>query len=128
MAYRIKRKHKRLTKAEVRRVSGGKYWIMGRETDEHLLNDIGVVLGPKQVDSLGRVKRAKGLVVWGQCTIPDIKKMTRCIPKFMWGADCPDHIMKDRVRERGHTVAEVDWLDEKFRKEVEADEEPNKTV
>ncbi len=116
------RKRKRLTKAEARRLSGGKYWVMGPEVDESILESLGVTLGSKQVDSKGRVKRAKGLVVWGQCTIPDIKKLTRHIPKFMWGPDCPDHIAKDLVRDRGHKVAEVDWDDLKFRKEVGADE------
>jgi len=116
--------------AEARRLSGGKYWIMGCETDESILVSLGVTLGPKQVDSLGRVKRAKGLVVWGQCTIPDTKKLTRQlfaakdISKFMWGPDCPDYIAKDLVRERGHKVAEVDcWDDPKFRKEVRVDED-----
>ena len=128
MAFRIKRKRKRLTKAEIRRLSDGKYWIMGRERHEILLKGLGVALGPKQVDSLGRVKRVRGLVVWGKCTIPDINKMTPYQHHtFIWGLDCPDHVMKDRVRKRGHTVAEVDWLDEKFRKEVGADEEKNKT-
>jgi len=120
----LKKAKRRWSRAEARRLSSDKYWIMGLETDEGILESItGITLGPKQVDSLGRVKRAKGLVVWGQCSIVDTKKLTPYIPQFMWGPDCPDHIAKDLVRERGHTVAEVDWSNEKFRKEVGADEE-----
>ncbi len=118
-----KRKHKWL-KRDAQQLSNGKYWIMGFETDEGILESIsGVTLGPKQVDSLGRVKRVKGLVVWGQCSISNTKKLTPYIPQFMWGPDCPDHIAKDLVRDRGHKVAEVDWDDPKFRKEVGADED-----
>ena len=135
---RIKRKKQhKFTKAEARRLSGGKYWIMGLETKEALLIQLGVELGPKQVDKVGRVKRARGMVVWGQCTISDMKALKPYWRKtFFWGPDCPDHIMKDRVQARRapqlqpdgsikqvpHHIAEVDWMDEEFRKTVGADE------
>ena len=137
--FRIKRKkpHK-FSKSEALRLSGGKYWIMGLETSEALLTQLGVELGPKQVDKVGRVKRARGLVVWGQCTISDLKTLRPYWKTtFLWGPDCPDNIMKDRVRARQtsqlqadgsikkvpHEIAEVDWMDEEFRKKVRADEE-----
>jgi len=135
----IKRKRRKLTRADAMRLSGGMYWIIGRETDEDLLKELGVEVGPKQVDTLGRVKRAKGLVTWGQCKIPDLKRLQPYWRRqFFWGPDCPDHIAKDLVRSRTHLVkvkgkteldrrpnivAEVDWLDPEFRKKVGADEE-----
>ena len=121
-SFRIKRKQHKFTKAEVLRLSGGKYWIMGLETSEQLLLQLDVKLGPKQVDKMGRVKRARGMVVWGSCSIPDLKALEPYWKKtFVWGLDCPDHIMKNRVRARSHEISEVDWSDEKFRKKVGAD-------
>ncbi len=120
--FKVKRKRKKLTRAEALRLSGGKYWIMGLESDAAVLVRLGVELGPKTLDEKGRVKRAKGLVVWGQCTIPDTGALDPYSKSFIWGPDCPDHIMKDRVRARGHDVSEVDWDDPIFRKMVEADE------
>lgn len=136
--FRIKQKKPKFSKAEALRLSGGKYWIMGIETSETLLTQLGVELGPKQVDKVGRVKRARGMVVWGQCTIPDLKTLRPYWKTtFFWGPDCPDNIMKDRVRARRapqlqldgsikkvpHKIAEVDWMDEEFRKKVGADKE-----
>lgn len=125
--FKIKRKRKKLTRAEALRLSKGKYWIMGLEADEFVLVSLGVELGPKKLDEKGRIKRAKGLVVWGQCTIPDTSALTPYSKAFLWGPDCPDHIVKDQVHKRGHTVAELDWDDELFRKKVGADEEPKET-
>lgn len=94
---------------------------MGREVDASVLVRLGVELGPKELDEQGRVKRVKCLVVWGQCTILDTGALEPYSKSFIWGPDCPDHIMKDRVRKRRHTVAELDWDDAEFRKKVGAD-------
>lgn len=133
-SFRIRRKRHKFTKAEALRLSGGKYWIMGREVDEKVLVDLGVELGPKVVDDQGRIKRAKGMVVWGQCDITDLPGLKPYWKvRFIWGPDCPDNVMKDRVRARvdygtmkgtPHTVAEANWSDPEFRKEVGADVEP----
>ncbi len=133
--FRIKLKSKKLTRAAALRLSCGKYWIMGREIDAFVLARLGIELGPKAVDKQGRVKRAKGLVVWGQCTIPNVEELGQYNKSFAWGPDCPDHVAKDLVRARvdrvlqsdgtskdvPHEVSELDWDDESFRKKVGAD-------
>ncbi len=121
--FKIKRKPKKLTREEALRLSGGKYWIMGLESDAAVLVRLGVELGPKALDEKGRVKLAKGLVVWGQCTIPDTAVLEPYSKSFIWGPDCPDHVAKGLVYGRGHEVAELDWADELFRKKVGADDE-----
>ncbi len=120
--FKVKRKPKKLTRAVALRLSGGKYWVMGREIDAFVLARLGVELGPKAVDKKGRVKRVKGLVVWAQCIIPNVKALGPYSKSFMWGPDCPDEVAKDQVRNRGHEVSELDWDDESFRKKVGADE------
>ncbi len=121
--FRIKRKKpNKLTRAAALRLSGGKYWIMGREDDAFVLMRLGIALGPKAVDEKGRVKRVKGLVVWGQCTIPNVGELGPYSKSFAWGPDCPDEVAKAQVRKRGHKVSELDWDDESFRKKVGADE------
>ncbi len=111
------RKPKKLTRAAARKLSGGKFWLVAREVDEDKLNALsGVTLGTKQVDDEGRVKRARGLVTWGQCTITDegFRLLDSGFGKrYMWGPDCPDHIAKDLVRKRDHKVVEFDWKNDR---------------
>jgi len=129
-------KKKRLARleADALLLSGGKYWVMGLQTDEDVLTELGITLGPLQLDDRGRVKRARGLVVWGRCTIPDRRRLKG--KPFFWGPDVPDNVAKDKVRKRvdyvrqadgsmkaiPHKVSEFDWNDPKTRKEVGADE------
>ncbi len=107
------RKPKKLTRAAARKLSGGKFWLVAAEADEDALNALeGVTLGTKQVDDEGRVKRARGLVTWGQCTITDagFKLLDAGFGKrYIWGPDCPDHIAKARAEEDQHEISEFDW-------------------
>ncbi len=110
---RKRSKPKKLTRAQARKLSGGKFWLVAAEADEDALNALpGVTLGTKQVDDEGIIKSAAGLVTWGQCTITDagFKLLDAGFGKrYVWGPDCSDHIAKERAKERQHEIAEFDW-------------------
>lgn len=117
---KIKRRRGKLSRTQARKLSGGKFWIMAREADEAALRAInGVTLGEKQTDAAGVVKRVKGLVVWGGCTITDDAFDTLdkyWADRYIWGPDCPDDAAKQQARRHGNSVKEFDW--EQNRQEV----------
>lgn len=71
------------------------YWIVGREKDKALLESLGVVVGPPERDETGQVRRAKGLITWGKCQVPDFNILfPYWQTHFIWGPEPPQEEKK----------------------------------